>query len=106
MADKQFPYGESRALTAARISVAQKRAVQRKDVQHARQLAAQLAGLPSTSDAVDLDLRYATHPAHTLTLSSHTHTHRERDREREREREREGREGKTQTQRGGSKKAK
>eukprot|EP00884_Botryococcus_braunii_P011145 jgi/Botrbrau1/20030/Bobra.200_1s0035.1 len=55
--DKEFPYQTNRPLEATRLGVAHDLAVRRKDLQYSKQLAAQISGLASMSNALDLDLR-------------------------------------------------
>lgn len=56
-ADERFPAAQSRQLAGARLAVAHDRALARRDLHAAFDLAAQLAALASPTDATDITLR-------------------------------------------------
>lgn len=56
-ADERFPRSDSRVLAAARLAVAHDRALHRRDLHAAMDLATQMAALASPTDSVDILLR-------------------------------------------------
>lgn len=57
-ADARFPHSQSKALRACRLAIAHDRALHRRELRQAEEIAAQLAGLASPTDNTDVEIRW------------------------------------------------
>lgn len=57
MADARFPHKQSKQLRACRLAIAHDRALRRRELRTAHEIAAQLAALASPSDNTEIELR-------------------------------------------------
>ena len=57
MADARFPHAQSKALRGCRLAIAHDRALRRRDLRAAREIAGQLAALAAPGDNTDIEIR-------------------------------------------------